>query len=172
MDVGAILSRSLNLYRRNPNIILPHVLEYVLDTLLILIFVVIGVIVLFMVLGSLTITSVMSLMAGPMPFLLITLAIFAIVVFFTFVMVLSAFARAAVIGMVIEAEREGKTSLSTGIESAKRHWLSIFGYTLAISIIPAVAIGAVVIIVMVAAIFAGEMVGGGMEFVSIAFAVF
>jgi hypothetical protein len=172
MDVGAILSRSLNLYRRNLIIILPHVVEYALDFLLIIVFFIIGVIVLFMVLGSLTPTSIMSLMTGPEPFILIVLAIFAIFVLFTFAMVLNAFAKAAVIGMVIEAEREGKTSLSTGIESAKRHGLSIFGYTLAISFIPAIAIGAVVTIVIVLAILAGEMVGGGMEFVAIAFSVF
>lgn len=172
MDVGAILSRSLNLYKRNLNLILPHLIEYILDLLLLFVFAVLGAIILLTLLGSVTVGSVMSLMQGPTPFLLITFAIFAIVAFFFIALLLNAFARAAVIGMVVEAEKDGKTSLSTGIESAKKHGLGVFGYTLAISFIPVIVIGAIVFVGIMAAFFLGEMGGGGMGLVSIAFIIF
>ena len=172
MDVGAILSRSLNLYKRNLNLILPHLIEYILDLLLLFVFAVLGAIILLTLLGSVTIGSVMSLMQGPTPFLLITFAIFAIVAFFFIALLLNAFARAAVIGMVVEAEKDGKTSLSTGIESAKKHGLGVFGYTLAISFIPVIVIGAIVFVGIMAAFFLGEMGGDGMGLVSIAFIIF
>jgi hypothetical protein len=172
MDVGAILSKSFNLYKRNPNLILPHLIEYILDMLLLFILIVIGVVVLLLALGSLSIASVMSLMQGPTPFLLIIFAIFAMVTFFLAVLVLSAFARAAIIGMVVEAEKNGKTSLGTGIESAKKHGLGILGYILAISFIPAIVIGAIVFVGAVGAIFLGEMGGSGTGLASIAFTIF
>lgn len=173
MDVGAILSKSFDLYKRNPNIILPHLLEYVLDAALVFILAVIGVIVILLALGSLSIASAMSLMQGPAPFLLITFVIFAFVVFFLFVLVLSAFARAAIIGMVVEAERAGKTSLGTGIESAKKHGLGILGYILAITFIPAIVIGAIVFAGTFAAfVLMGMGEGGTGALASIAFIIF
>jgi hypothetical protein len=172
MDVGAILSRSLNLYRRNPNLILPHLIEYMLDLLLIFIFAIFGAIILLLIVGSLTVGSVMSLLQGPTPILLISLVILAIVTFFFVALLLNAFARAAVIGMVVEANKDGKTSLGTGIESAKRHGLTIFGYTVAISVIPVVLIGAIVFTGVMAAVFLGEMGGHGTGLLSIAFIIF
>ncbi len=172
MDVGAILSRAFTLYKRNPVIILPHIIEYLLDIFLILIFAVLGAIILLSIIGSLTLGSVMALLYGPTPFLIIGFVIFAIVVFFFVALFLNAFAGAAVIGMVIEAQKGGKTSLTTGVESAKRHGLAIFGYTLAISFIPVVLIGAVVFTGIMAALFLGEVGGNGMGLLSIAFIIF
>lgn len=171
MDVGAILSRSFELYKRNPNIILPHIIEYALDMLLVFVFVFFGAIVLLLTLGSLTLGSVMALMESPIPFLLITLAIFAILALFFIIMLLNAFAKAAVIGMVIEARKEGKTSLGTGIESAKRYGLPIIGYTLLITFVPIVFLGAAFFVGIMAAVFAVEM-ASGMGLVSIAFIIF
>ncbi|MBU2559273.1 hypothetical protein KKA03_00080 [archaeon] len=170
MDVGAILSKSFDLYKRNPNIILPHFIEYVLDAALVFILVIIGVIVFMLALGSLSIASAMSLIQGPEPFLLIAFVIFTIAVFVLFVLVLNAFAQAAVIGMVVEANRVGKTSLSTGIESAKKHGLAIFGYILAITFIPAIVFGAIIVAVVVA--MAVISAGTGMGLAQIALIIF
>ena len=175
MDVGAILSRSFSLYRRNLNLILPHLVEYALDLLVLLISGLFAAIVLVLVLGSITVGSIMSLLSGPTPFLLIALAIFAIVALVLTAMFFNACARAAIIGMVIESRKDGKTSLNTGLKSARKHGLGIFGYTLAIVIIPAIVIGAIWFIsaVLIAAFSPGGMEAGfGTNFASITLIIF
>lgn len=173
MDVGAVLSRSLSLYRKNLNLVLPHLIEYALDLLVLLVFGVIAVIVLVSILGSLTIGSVTSILYGPTPFLLIGFVIFAISAIFLSFMLFNAYARAAIIGMAIEAGKDGTTSLNTGIKSAKKHGLGVFGYTLAISVVPVFVIGAIItaVVVVFAIISAGT---GGLDtgFVSIAIMIF
>lgn len=173
MDVGAVLSRSLSLYRKNLNLVLPHLIEYALDLLVLLVFGVIAVIVLVSILGSLTIGSVTSILYGPTPFLLIGFVIFAISAIFLMSMLFNAYARAAIIGMAIEAGKDGTTSLNTGIKSAKKHGLGVFGYTLAISVVPVFVIGAIItaVVVVFAIISAGT---GGLDtgFASIAIMIF
>jgi len=174
MDVGAILSRSFSLYRRNLKLILPHLVEYALDLLVLLIFGIFAGIVLVLVLGSITIGSITSLLYGPTPFLLITFAIFTIVALALIFMLFNACARAAIIGMVIEARKDGKTSLNTGIESAKKHGPGIFGYTLGISVLPVFVIGgAIVFVVVMAALLSGGIQAGpDLGFVYMAFIMF
>ncbi len=167
MDIGAVLSRSLSLYRRNLNLVLPHLIEYALCLLVLLVFGVIAVIVLVSILGSLTIGSITSTLYGPTPVLLIAFAIFAISAIFLSFMLFNAYARAAIIGMAIEAGKDGTTSLNTGIKSAKKHGLGVFGYTLAISVVPAFVIGVIIVAILVAA-----FLSGGMGFAPLALAIF
>lgn len=174
MDVGAILSKSFNLYKRNLNLVLPQLIVFLIGVLLFIAFALVTALILLFVLGSLTITSIMSLVGGPIPFLFLAYLIFGFMALMLIMAVLGAHARAAVIGMVVEAEKTGKTTLKTGIESAKRHGLKIFGYTIAISFIPILVIGAIITaaVVVLAIISAGSGAGSYMGFASMAFIIF
>jgi hypothetical protein len=153
MDVGAILSKSFTLYKRNLNLILPHLIVLVIDVLLFVAFALFTGLILLLIMGSLTITGLMSLLEGPTPFLFIGYLIFGLIVIFTFTVLLTTFARAAVIGMVIEAKEKGKTSLKTGLESAKKHGFRIFGYVIAIYVVPGLVMILVGLVMMAVAIF-------------------
>ncbi len=173
MDIGAILSRSLSLYKRNLNLVLPHLVEYLLDLLVLLVFGIFAAIVLVSTLGSVNIASVASLLYGPPPFFLITYVIFAIVAFFLIATLFNAFARAAIIGMAIEARKDGKTSLDTGLKSAKKHGLGIFGYTLIVGIVPALVIGVIVFVgLFIAFVSVGMEAGPDFGFALLAFIIF
>jgi hypothetical protein len=163
MDVGAILSRSFSLYRRNLVLVLPHLIVTAISLLVLLVFTLFTALILYWILGSLTITSLMSLLTGPTPFLFIAYLIFGIMAILMLSMILGAHARAAIIGMVIEAEKNGKTSLNTGIESAKKNGLKIFGYVVTISFVPAIVImfiGAIIVFISVFVISLADPSGG------------
>ncbi len=155
MDFGAVLSRSLSLYRRNLNLILPHLIEYVLDLLILFIFGIFAAIGLILSLGSFDFVSIMSLLSGPKPYILLTIAMIAISALYLIFLLLNSLSRAAVIGMVVEAKKDGKTCLNTGIKSAKNHGLQIFGYTLIVSFVPLLLLGIPAAIVMLALLSAG-----------------
>lgn len=168
MDFGAVLSRSLSLYRRNLNLVLPHLIEYVLDLLILFIFGIFAAIGLILSLGSFDIASLMSLLSGPKPYILLTIAMIAISALFLIFLLLSSLSRAAVIGMVVEARKDGKTSLNTGIKSAKNHGLQIFGYTLIVSIVPLLLLGILTAFILLAFFLAGIEAGSsGFELIAL-----
>ena len=163
MDVGAILSRSFNLYKRNLVLVLPHLIVTALSLFVMLIFVLFTALVLYWILGSMDIIGLTSLITGPTPFLLITYLIFGIIVILLLSMILGAYARAAIIGMVIEAEKTGKTSLNTGIDCARKNGLRIFGYVVSISFVPFIVmmvVGAFIMFISVFVISLGDSSGG------------
>lgn len=174
MDVGAILSKSFNLYRRNLVLVIPQLTATAISFLLFIAFALITALILLSILGSLSVLSIMSVLQGPAPFLLITYLIFGALALLLAGMVLGALARAAVIGMVVEAEKAGKTTIGTGIESAKKHGLKIFGYTIAISLVPGIVmmfVGFILVFISVFVISAVDM-SGSTDLLFLAFFLF
>ncbi len=125
MELGRMFSRSLNDLVKNPVLILPPVIEVVLDVVMLLVVLTIAS---FLMMDSIkyllnqdyfgVIQSVSFYKIG---FIILLVMFFMFAVYF-----LSSLARAAVIGMSKEVVEKGSTSIKTGFETALRYGTDIF----------------------------------------------
>jgi hypothetical protein len=125
MELGRMFSRSLNDLVKNPVLILPRVVEVVLDIIILLVVLIIAS---FLMMDSIkyllnqdyfgVIQSVSFYKIG---FIILLVMFFIFAVYF-----LSSLARAAIIGMSKEVVEKGSTSIKTGFETALRYGTDIF----------------------------------------------
>lgn len=139
MDLAEIFRKSLNLYKRNPSVILPHFIEYCLDAMLLVFFAIIVIILLGLSMFSgwdfsQDFDVFMRNIAMP------SLSTIAFLIFGFFIVILaillfSSLARAAVVEMARDGIEKNKTSLGTGWAGVKKFGLRIFYYQILISVI-------------------------------------
>lgn len=130
-DMGELILRSLSDYTKNLKFVIPRLFEYFFD---------------FFVLLAAVILSLMTagfyLLSPSWNSPLLFFLIFAVLVAFSVILLLNAFARTAIIGMAVNSFEERQVRLSRGIEIAERHSTEVFAYTFLVASIPiAVALG-------------------------------
>lgn len=139
MEIKHILLKSLFDYRKNLKFILPHAVEYLLDTLAFFIVAVAALLAIGFSLPSLAIEDLEALYANA-PFFVTAFIIFAFLVFILLLTFFNSVARAAIIGMAGESFHDRRAALSKGLESAKKHGLEIFLFQILLGVAYAVTI--------------------------------
>ncbi len=135
MDIASILSRSLSDYKKNPTVILPHVIEYVLDIAMLFLFVILFALSVMAYIPSLASGDFSFLFSGNIPFFLIAFLVFGMFLLGLLFTLFSASARAAIISMTQDFYGGKRTTLKTGWEGAKEFGLAVFLYNLLLGIV-------------------------------------
>lgn len=154
MELGGIFSRSISDLKRNPILILPSIVEIILDAVL-LFTVLIAIFLLMMdsvgyLLNQDYIGFTQNVSFYKIGFVILLIAVFVFAAYF-----FSCLARAAVIGMAWEVIKKGNTSIKTGVKNAVRYGMSIYLFLIIlglfsvalfiISFIPVIILGVVLL---------------------------
>jgi len=137
MDFFALIENSFRSYRKNLSLIVPHLVEYVLDFFFSIFF---GMIILLSLGISVSSFFNPANFRPKFTFSLVAVLLFCIFLMIFLFLIVNAGKRASIIYMAKETYETEKTGLSSGFKGVKSYWLQILLYLLIVGIVFFIAI--------------------------------